>query len=61
MLFSFCSCEGLPKAPIALTVLSPIFLAPLLSRIFYFAISRKREYLADATAVRQTRYPEGLA
>ena len=36
-------------------------LAPLLARIFYFAISRKREYLADATAVRLTRYPEGLA
>jgi len=36
-------------------------LAPLLARIFYFAVSRKREYLADATAVRLTRYPEGLA
>lgn len=36
-------------------------LAPLLARLFYFAVSRKREYLADATAVRLTRYPEGLA
>ena len=36
-------------------------LAPLLAQIFYFAISRKREYLADASAVRLTRYPEGLA
>lgn len=36
-------------------------LAPILARIFYFAISRKREYLADATAVRLTRYPDGLA
>ena len=36
-------------------------LAPLLARLLYFAISRKREYLADATAVRLTRYPEGLA
>jgi len=36
-------------------------LAPLLAQFFYFAISRKREYLADATAVRLTRYPEGLA
>lgn len=36
-------------------------LAPLLSRIFYFTISRKREYLADASAVRLSRYPEGLA
>jgi heat shock protein HtpX len=36
-------------------------LGPLLARIFYFAISRKREYLADASAVRFTRYPDGLA
>jgi len=36
-------------------------LAPLFAQLFYFAISRKREYLADATAVRFTRYPEGLA
>jgi len=36
-------------------------LAPIIARMFYFAISRKREYLADASAVRLTRYPEGLA
>jgi heat shock protein HtpX len=36
-------------------------LAPIVARLLYFAISRKREYLADATAVRLTRYPEGLA
>ena len=36
-------------------------LAPLIARLLYFAISRKREYLADASAVRLTRYPEGLA
>lgn len=36
-------------------------LVPILTRLFYFAISRKREYLADASAVRLTRYPEGLA
>lgn len=43
-------------AAIALAIL-----APLLARLLYLAISRKREYLADATAVRFTRYPEGLA
>jgi len=32
-----------------------------LAQLFYFAILRKREYLADASAVRLTRYPEGLA
>jgi heat shock protein HtpX len=36
-------------------------LAPILEQLLYFAISRKREYLADASAVRYTRYPEGLA
>ncbi len=36
-------------------------LAPLIARLLYLAISRKREYLADASAVRLTRYPEGLA
>ena len=36
-------------------------LSPIIARILYFAMSRKREYLADASAVRLTRYPEGLA
>jgi len=49
---------GLPL--VALAVLFAI-LAPLLTRLLYFALSRRREYLADATAVRLTRYPEGLA
>ena len=36
-------------------------LVPILTQLLYFALSRKREYLADAGAVRLTRYPEGLA
>lgn len=36
-------------------------IGPILAQLFYFAISRKREYLADASAARLTRYPEGLA
>ncbi len=36
-------------------------LAPLAARLLYLAISRRREYLADASAVRLTRYPLGLA
>jgi heat shock protein HtpX len=36
-------------------------LAPIFARLMYFACSRKREYLADASAARFTRYPEGLA
>ncbi|MFN8604133.1 MAG: M48 family metallopeptidase [Candidatus Binatia bacterium] len=36
-------------------------LAPIASRLVAFAISRQREYLADATAVSFTRNPEALA
>jgi heat shock protein HtpX len=36
-------------------------LAPILAQLLYFAISRKREYLADANGALLTRYPEGLA
>jgi heat shock protein HtpX len=36
-------------------------LAPILARLLYFACSRRRVYLADASAARFTRYPEGLA
>jgi len=36
-------------------------LAPIIAQLMYFALSRRREYLADATAARLTRYPEGLA
>lgn len=36
-------------------------LAPILAQLLYFAISRRREYLADANGARLTRYPEGLA
>lgn len=38
-----------------------IILAPIVSRLVYFAISRKREYLADASGAELTRNPEGLA
>lgn len=36
-------------------------LAPLIGRLVQSAVSRQREYLADATGVQATRYPEGLA
>jgi heat shock protein HtpX len=38
-----------------------IMLSPLVSRLLAMAISRQREYLADATAVEFTRNPLGLA
>jgi heat shock protein HtpX len=36
-------------------------IAPLLAQIIQLAVSRQREYLADASAVELTRYPQGLA
>jgi heat shock protein HtpX len=36
-------------------------IAPVLAQIIQFAVSRQREYLADASAVELTRYPQGLA
>jgi len=36
-------------------------LAPILATLIQLAISRKREYLADASGSLLTRYPEGLA
>ncbi len=41
---------------IALMILAPIF-----AYLIYFAVSRRREYLADASSALYTRYPEGLA
>ncbi len=38
-----------------------IILSPLFTKLIQLAVSRKREYLADATAVEFTRNPEGLA
>lgn len=47
---------------IALIILIALsILAPLFAQLLKFAISRQREYLADATAADFTGYPEGLA
>ena len=42
-------------------VLVLVALTPLLSRLLAMAVSRQREYLADATAAQLTRNPLGLA
>ncbi|MDP3741192.1 MAG: M48 family metallopeptidase [bacterium] len=36
-------------------------LSPIIAMLIQLAISRKREYLADASGILLTRYPEGLA
>lgn len=47
---------------IALVILIVLaILAPIFAQLLRFAISRQREYLADATAADFTGYPEGLA
>ena len=38
-----------------------VVLAPIFVQLLRFAISREREYLADSTGAKITRYPEGLA
>jgi heat shock protein HtpX len=48
--------------PIMIVVaIALIIFAPLLARMTYLAINRKREYLADATGAQLTRNPGGLA
>jgi heat shock protein HtpX len=47
--------------PLALVAIVFIVLAPLLSRLLAMAVSRQREYLADASGVELTRNPTGLA
>ncbi len=51
------------RIQIFLILLGIVFaiLAPIAAQLVSFAISRKREYGADATGVKFTRYPQGLA
>jgi heat shock protein HtpX len=52
---------GQAQLVIMIVALVVAILAPIMAQLLYFSISRKREYLADASAIRLTRYPEGLA
>ncbi|NIA16506.1 MAG: M48 family metalloprotease [Nitrospiraceae bacterium] len=57
------SSKGGGQAQALMMVVAIVFaiLAPVLAQLIYFAISRRREYLADANAAVLTRYPPGLA
>jgi len=53
---------GRDRHPAFLIVgIAGIILAPLAAQLMQMAVSRRREYLADATGALLTRYPEGLA
>ena len=62
---SFFSSRNNRRAGGSLLIVIPalvlIFFSPLISRLLAIAVSRQREYLADATAVEFTRNPLGLA
>jgi heat shock protein HtpX len=54
--------EGGGANPLVLiAVIIGLVLAPVAALLIQFAISRRREYVADASAAELTRYPQGLA
>lgn len=53
--------DGGGQAIVAIVALILVVLAPIAAQLMYFALSRRREYLADASSALFTRYPEGLA
>lgn len=52
---------GIAQLIILIVGLVLLILAPIVAQLIYLAVSRKREYLADASSALYTRYPEGLA
>jgi heat shock protein HtpX len=50
--------EGSPMG--YLLIMIAAILSPILAALAQMAVSREREYLADASAVNITRYPEGM-
>jgi heat shock protein HtpX len=52
---------GSGQVIIIIVAIALMILAPIMAQLIYFAISRRREYLADSSSALYTRYPEGLA
>ncbi|MFW0871218.1 MAG: M48 family metallopeptidase [Patescibacteria group bacterium] len=62
MLGSHKSGEGGPAAGVTILIVFALAIfSPLIGKLIQAAVSRKREYLADASGALLTRYPEGLA
>jgi heat shock protein HtpX len=53
--------EGNGGSILAIIGIVFIILSPIIATLIQLAISRKREYLADASGALLTRYPDGLA
>jgi len=52
---------GVAGAILVIVAIVLAILAPICAKLLQLAVSRQREYLADASAAKLTRYPEGLA
>jgi heat shock protein HtpX len=55
------SSKGQGGGIILLLALVLAIFAPIFAKLLQLAVSRQREYLADASSAKMTRYPEGLA
>ena len=53
--------EGKNNPVLAVVAILFMILAPIVASLLQLAVSRKREFLADASGALLTRYPEGLA
>ena len=49
------------NAVLVILIVVGVILAPLAAKLIQFAVSRRREFLADASGALLTRYPDGLA
>jgi len=58
----FGNSDNRPSNPIFIVIaVAAAIISPFIALLVQMAVSRQREYLADATGAHTTRYPEGLA